>query len=76
MSFKNILKRALVDGQPVDVPENSTAGDMLQLVGQDPNNKSLVQLGPNGTSRMLRTTDRINLNNGNEFDLQMRGYGG
>ena len=76
MSFNEIVKRALVEGQPVDVTPNTTAGDILQTVGQDPNTRSLVQTNPDGTAKILRTNDRINTSNGNNFDVQMRGIGG
>ena len=71
-----IKKRIIVDGQFVDVPTQTSPGQIIQSIGKDPATTSLVSRGVNGTTRYLPTRKTINVRDGQELESTMNGVGG
>jgi hypothetical protein len=75
--FNDVMKRRiLVDGQAVNVPSETTPGQIIQSVGKDPQTTSLVTRGDNGTSQYLPTQKPIRVRDGQELESAMSGIGG
>ena len=75
--FNDVLKKKIsVDGQAVDVPSETTPGQIIQSIGKDPQTTSLVSRGVNGTSQYLPTQKPIRVRDGQELESAMSGIGG
>ncbi len=68
MDFIRAKKEAFVDDKPTDISPNTTAREVLRDQGHDPSNKNLVQISPSGKPVVLNPNERINLNEGNQFE--------
>jgi len=69
-------RRIIVDGRPVTVPSETTPGQIIQTIGKDPNDTSLVARGANGTSQYLPTKKPIRVRDGQELESALSGVGG
>ena len=67
MSMKKLKDLIFVDDEPVSVSPSATVGDVLRSRGSDPSHQCLVQMMPDGRSKMLRSKDPIDHNDGNEY---------
>jgi len=67
VNTKKLKDLVFVDDEPVNVSPGATVEDVLRSRGSDPSHQSLVQVMPDGRTMMLRSKDRINHNDGNEF---------
>jgi len=76
MNFRKMRQKAFIDEEPVEVNNGITAGEMLRSQGLDDLNRSLVQTNPNGSHKVLKSTDRIELKEGNRFESKVNGTGG
>ena len=62
--YQKSLELAKVDNKEIFVEDGTTARELISEVGEDSDTKSLVQIAPNGDSKILRSVDRINFKDG------------
>ena len=67
--FERSLHKAKVGNKEIHVADGITASELLDSVGENTNTKNLVQISPDGSSRVLRSTDEINFKDGNTLEV-------
>ena len=69
-------RRVIVDGQPLQVPEVVTGGDIVCASGQDPSTRTVVMEDGNGGNQLVPSGKRIRLKDGQRFETNLNAIGG
>lgn len=78
MAFRDMLKKkmATVNDRPVELPERTTAGDIMRKVGIDSSRYQLVGANPDGTTSIYPPDATITIREGFRFESQLSSYNG
>jgi len=71
-----ISRRVIVDDRPVETNEISTAANLINAAGRDPQRFDLIVNDGRGGSQLIPSNQRINLSEGQRFETSMRCIGG
>lgn len=77
MSFTDMIReKVMVDGTEVYVPKETTAQELMQYAGKDPNSRDLVKEDLDGTTSIYQKSRRIACKEGDRFQTQLSGRNG
>ena len=76
MAFRNMIKRILVNENPVSLPEQARAEDIIRSAGKDPFKNDLVLANPDGTVDLLPKKGLIRLRENSQFETQLSSKNG
>ncbi|MFC1488953.1 hypothetical protein ACFL6B_03800 [Thermodesulfobacteriota bacterium] len=75
MTFMRVVE-ANINGRRFQVPENSTAKDLIVAGGADPESCDLVQSFQDGSTEIHKPRNRVKSRDGGNFETILAGEGG
>lgn len=76
MSFRQMVKQAMVDDRAVRMNDRMQAAEIIRSVGKDPLRYDLVQANPDGTIDLFPSNAIISVRDGSHFETQLTSENG